>query len=397
MIAAAIEPSLRLPATPDFRGHIPELDALRAFGLTMVILAHMWPRDNHQIWSLIQLAWSLMDSFFVLSGFLITGILLDSRSRPDYYRSFYTRRALRILPVYYLLITVLLGGSLLGEGYRETSRTWGSPWWFFVYLGNIPTALTGVWPQAARGSFIPLWSLQIEEQFYLLFPLLVHRLQMKTLLRVLLGLACLSPILRIVIYWLDPANTPVQYVFLPCRMEGFALGAWIAIRFRQKPWHIPKGRLTLMTIVWVTVTGLSGAWGGYEHIRPFNRTLGFLISPIAWAHVVLWLIVFRGSRLTACLRLAPVQHVGKVSYGGYLFHWPIAAVVTAVSAALGIKALGQGHTKVIVVYALTLIGASLSWRFFESPILRLKDRLSGAAIRHSGADSPGCKELRQHT
>ena len=109
MIPATIEPGLRLQATPDFRGHIPELDALRAFGLTMVILAHMWPRDNHQIWSLIQLAWSLMDSFFVLSGFLITGILLDSRSRPDYYRSFYTRRALRILPVYYLLITVLTG------------------------------------------------------------------------------------------------------------------------------------------------------------------------------------------------------------------------------------------------------------------------------------------------
>ena len=149
MIPAAIESRPASQAPQRFRGHIPELDALRAFGLTMVVFAHMWPRDNHQIWSLMQLVWTFMDSFFVMSGFLITGILLDSRSRPDYYRSFYTRRALRILPVYYLLITVLMCGSLLGEGYSETAHTWGSLWWFFTYLGNIPRPLRvrGPWPR----------------------------------------------------------------------------------------------------------------------------------------------------------------------------------------------------------------------------------------------------------
>jgi peptidoglycan/LPS O-acetylase OafA/YrhL len=385
---AIATPKNRQPAQL-FRGHIAELDALRGFGITMVILEHTWPYPR-EFSKPLNLSWILMDSFFVLSGFLIAGILLDSRSRPDYYGTFYARRALRILPVYYLLITVLTCSTmLLGNGYLYGGMTelhkWGSPWWFFVYLGNIPTAITGKGPIAARGSFAPLWSLQIEEQFYLLFPLLVHRLNLKTLARTLVGLACLSPILRIVLYWRYPANTLVQYVLLPCRMEGLALGALIAIRFRMGPWDLPKRKLTIMAISLVAITCLAGAWSGYDFSRPFNRTIGFLISPIACAYVVLWLIRFRGSRLTACLRTAPLQHLSKISYGAYLFHLPIAAALVPISAALGVPALGYGYLKVATVFILTVIFASLSWRFFEGPLLRLKDRLYPKRVSPSAA------------
>ena len=94
MSSTAIQPQIEEHAdsSPIFRGHISELDALRGFGVTMVILAHMWPRQspgNDAIWHLLNLSWILMDAFFVLSGFLIGGILLDIRSRPDYYRHFY--------------------------------------------------------------------------------------------------------------------------------------------------------------------------------------------------------------------------------------------------------------------------------------------------------------------
>ena len=364
-----------------YRGQIPELNALRAFGLTMVILAHTWPHESVRVWNVLQLAWTLMDAFFVLSGFLITGILLDSRSRPDYYRSYYVRRALRILPVYYLLIGVLTFGSLLGQGYRDMLRDWGSPWWFFVYLGNVPTALKGVWPLAARGSYVPLWSLQVEEQFYLLLPLLIHKVRLTSLARSLLIVACLSPIIRVVIYLLDPSNTPAQYVLLPCRMEGLAFGAWIAVRCRLGPWNISKRRLTVMSIALLAVTYLCAALSGYAHTTAFNRTIGFLLSPLAWAHVVLWLILFRGSRLTACLRLSAVQHLGQISYTGYLFHWPLAAAIVAAAGAVGADSLRQGYLKVIAVYVVTIACASLSWRYFEAPILNLKHRLSGSAAR----------------
>jgi peptidoglycan/LPS O-acetylase OafA/YrhL len=376
----AIENPTSVQPNAIFRGYIAELDAIRAFGITMVILEHMWPypRDLSKV---LNISWILMDSFFVLSGFLIAGILLDSRSRPDYYRNFYSRRALRILPVYYLLITVLtIGSFLLGSGYLyagiPTLYKWGSPWWFFVYLGNIPMAITGKDPTAVRFCFTPLWSLQIEEQFYLLFPLLLHRLRLQAIARVLLGLVCFSPLLRIVFYWFYPANTKLQYVFLPCRMEGLALGALVAVRFRMGPWDLPKRKLTVVTLTLVAITFLAAAWGGYSFSnRPFNRTIGDLLSSITFAYVLLWLIRFRGSRLTACLRLSPVRHLSNISYGAYLFHLPIAAALVPISAALGMKALSQGYLRVVSVFVLTVVVASLSWRFFESPLLRLKERL----------------------
>jgi peptidoglycan/LPS O-acetylase OafA/YrhL len=327
---------------------------------------------------MLNMSWILMDSFFVLSGFLIAGILLDGRSKPDYYRKFYSRRALRILPVYYLLITVLtIGSFLLGSGYLyagiPTLYKWGSPWWFFVYLGNVPMAITGKGPTAVGGSFTPLWSLQIEEQFYLLFPLLVHRLHLRAIAKILLGVVCFSPLLRMVLYWLYPANPALQYVSLPCRMDGLALGALVAVRFRMGPWDLPKGRLTSVTVTLVAITLLSVGWEGYVGL--FNRTIGDLLSSVTFACVILWLIRFRGSRLTACLRLSPVRHLSDISYGAYLFHYPIAAALVPISAALGMKALSQGYLRVVSVFVLTVVVASLSWRFFESPLLRLKENL----------------------
>ena len=362
-----------------FRGYIPELNAIRAFGITVVILAHMWPYPRN-LSRVLNLSWILMDSFFVLSGFLIAGILLDTRSRPDFYRNFYSRRALRILPVYYLLITVLtIGSFLLGSGYLyagiPTLYKWGSLWWYFVYLGNVPIAITGRDATAVRFCLTPLWSLQIEEQFYLLFPLLVHRLKLQTLARILLGVVCFSTLLRIVLYWLYPTNTLIQYVFLPCRMDGLALGALVAVRFRMGPWDLPKGRLTLVTVMLIAITLLSITWGGSSFVRPFNRTIGYLLSSLTFAYVLLWLIRFRGSRLTACLRLSPVRHMSNISYAAYLFHWPVGAALVPISAALGMKALSQGHLRVVSVFVLTVVVASLSWRFFESPLLRLKEKL----------------------
>jgi peptidoglycan/LPS O-acetylase OafA/YrhL len=389
MASTTIEIHKTLPLAQVFRGHISELDALRAFGITVVICEHMWIQ-NHPLWNVLHLSWILMDSFFVLSGFLIAGILLDSRSRPDYYRYFYVRRSLRILPVYYLLITVLTCATFInGTGYLYSGfpalYKWGSPWWYFVYLGNIPSAITSKAPTAARLSFAPLWSLQIEEQFYILFPLLVRRLKLRTLAFTLVGLICFSPILRIVLYWLYPAKPGLQYVLLPCRMDGLALGALIAVRFRMGPWELSRIKLTVMSVMLMAMTCGLGAWSGYDFSRPFNRTIGYLISSIACGYVVLWLIRFRGSRLTEPLRLSTVQHLSKISYAAYLFHMPIAAVLVPISAALGVGALGHGYLKVVTVFVLTVALASLSWRYFESPLLRLKDRMCPTQVPGNAA------------
>jgi peptidoglycan/LPS O-acetylase OafA/YrhL len=356
---------------------------LRATGVVLVILNHVWPWEGQPktFFLLLQLPWMLMDGFFVLSGWLIGGILLDTRGRPDYFKSFYVRRALRILPVYYAVLLFIVGvATLHGHAeYKYMLAHWGSPWWFFAFAGNIPTAITGQWPLAGGESLVPLWSLQIEEQFYVLFPLLVYWLKPKTLVRVLFTLCIMSTSLRVLIYFLDPANELIQYVLLPCHLEGLAMGAWLAIRFRQGPWHIDKRLLSWLVVIWGVISLGSAAWDGYYHTQPFNRTIGFLIAPIWFTCIILWLIVFRGSNQTAWMRWPPLRYIARVSYTAYLVHWPVGNVLTSVARHYRLEALDQGISRLTLIYALTFGTSALSWHFFERPLFQLKDRLFPAA------------------
>lgn len=365
--------------TAGFRGFIPELDGVRAIGISLVILNHMWPWESysHQLFLLLQLPWMLMDGFFVLSGWLITGILLDTRQRPDYYKSFYVRRALRILPVYYAVLIFVVGVAALKghEAYRYMLAHWGSPYWFFIFLGNIPTAITGQWPLGGGDSLVPLWSLQIEEQFYLLWPLLVRRISLQSLTKVLIGLCCFSTLLRLVLYWRYPQNVLVQCVLLPCHLEGLAMGSWLAIRYRQGPWKINRKLLNFLLVALGVLSMGTAAWSGYFNTTPFNRTIGFLIAPIWFTCIILWIIESRGARASAWLRWKPLQYLGKISYATYLFHWPVANVLTGVLAFLGLQRFDDGLIRLILIYVLTFSAAALSWHFFEKPLFLLKDRL----------------------
>jgi len=346
-----------------FRGYIPELNALRAFGVVVVVVAHMWPVSP--LWAPLRLSWILMDSFFVLSGFLIAGILLDSRDKPDYYSSFYVRRVLRIFPLYYLVIT-LATLALLLQPSNQVMGAWGHPTSFFFYLGNIHTGLTNVWPAKPLA---PLWSLQIEEQFYLLFPLLIHRLKKPTLARVLWGLVFFSLAGRIVVYLLYPWNTSAQYVLLPLRMDGLALGALVAVRFRQGPWLLSRKRVTGWMLAWLAATVFVGIVG-VSSDGPLVRTVGFFISSVACTYVVLWLILFRGSRFTGVLRSSPVQYVAQISYSLYLFHRMVQVALETGARAVGANYLINTFTGSALVCVLTFVASSLCWRYIESPLLR---------------------------
>ena len=365
-----------------FRGHIAELDVIRAVGIGLVLLNHLWPVNYIPvIFQLGQLGWIAMDAFFVMSGFLITGILLDTRSRPDYFSNYYIRRSLRIFPLYYC--TLMAGVFMLkfGQGgaeYRAFVHDWGSPTWFFVYLGNLRMAYTGIWPPTSV--FGVLWSLQIEEQFYLLFPLAVRYLKTETLIRLLWCLVFLSPAFRIGFYLWNPNNLLIENVLLPCHMEGLALGALIAIRFRQGPWEIPKQRLSLLTagLLFVTCAGSfmsKPPRPDLTSVSTFSRLPGYSLSSLFAACLVIWLVAFSGSRRTRLLRTAPIKYLATISYGVYLLH----PLVSRFERSWGKIWLHLGHDTVsrcFVVAALSIFAASLSWYTFERPIARLKDRLA---------------------
>ena len=362
-----------------FRGHISELDAIRGLGIGLVLINHFWPEKSAFVFQLGQLGWIAMDAFFVLSGFLITGILLDSQARPDYFSNYYIRRALRIFPLYYL--TLLLGIVMLkleagGSAYRSFVQNWGSPGWFFVYLGNIKESIVGQTPPNVY--FSVLWSLQIEEQFYLLFPFLIRYMRRDHLVRLLWCLVFLSPVCRLLFYLWVPDKVMIQYVLLPCHMEGLALGALIAIRFRSGSWEIPKAPLMAGTGLLLLVTSLGSYFSkspspGMSCISLFARLPGYTMSSFGCAGLVLCLILFRGSPYTRLLRTPAVRYMAVISYGIYLLHPLVSRFVRS----WDVPALDYGtYLRFFVAASLSVAAASVSWFAFERPLARLKDRIA---------------------
>ena len=205
--------------------HIDSLDGVRAIAVLLVIAFHFWLLlDGPKGWVGRIAPWGQtgVPLFFVLSGFLITGILLDSKSTVHYFKNFFARRSLRILPLYYATLTVFyLILPLAGL------RVWAPisrQFWYWVYLQNIP--LTFHWPEEGPTHF---WSLAVEEHYYLIWPFLVRHLDRGRLLKVLAAAIAISVLVRIPMMY---AGDELFY-FTVCRLDGLAVGSALAIFARQ--------------------------------------------------------------------------------------------------------------------------------------------------------------------
>ena len=215
---------------PLLRSHMPELDSLRGLAILGVLLYHglYWARDlslyspwQSRIFRLMAPGQFGVNLFFVLSGFLITGILLDSRTREDYFRRFYFRRALRILPAYYLTLLLLVLFKLTSLGFLLVS---------LAYSSNM-APLFGL-----AISYPVLWSLAVEEHFYLVWPAIVRRISTRILLWLLAALLVLSPVSRFFYFQpvlRVPGVRPGFGSFTWNHLDGLALGAIVAILVRR--------------------------------------------------------------------------------------------------------------------------------------------------------------------
>jgi peptidoglycan/LPS O-acetylase OafA/YrhL len=353
---------------------IPELDGLRGLAILAVMLFHYTPETGplHFLAPVLLTGWIGVDLFFVLSGYLIAGILLDSAGRRGYYRNFIIRRSLRIFPLYYACL--LLYGIVT---YYPYSIDWKdflhATGWYFGYFGNVKTFLDNGWPRMAI--LTPLWSLQVEEQFYLTFPLLVWALKRKTLAIVLAAAAVLALAIRIAMTLAMPANLIGTYALAPCRMDALAMGGLIAIAVRERPewlrnrWIGWTAAFSGAVFVAVWVFAGNTPWTGAM------RTIGFTSADLAFAGLLATLIGRRPRILLALFRPRILVWLGTISYGLYLLH------VTAPTIAHGlldplVKIPPRGSADLFLSLAASTCAAWLSWSFFESPILKWKDRFT---------------------
>jgi peptidoglycan/LPS O-acetylase OafA/YrhL len=365
---------------------IPVLDGIRGLAIILVLINNIYPESaigsvlDTQFVHFTDFWWIGVDLFFVLSGFLITGILADTRDGERYFRTFYARRILRIFPLYYLalfMLFVVIPHFGLASA-DQLHRLHVQRWYLFTYLGNLGTAFHGD-THFRTNTF---WSLAVEEQFYLAWPLFVLWFDWRKLIKISLWLMAGSFVLRVL--WLARGlSYDWVYMLTPFRFDGLLVGAMLALVMRA-----PNGKEWLKrkaTGVWRVCAPLSLALiAGYELLH--TRVPAFLLQVfgyplIAFAFAALIVIVLNaepGSRLERIYGSSVMRFFGRYSYGMYVWHGMIVALLMsrlswfAVPPLTGGTRIPYGLLALALASALTIAAAFVSYNVWEKPILSLK-------------------------
>ena len=302
------------------RPRMPELDTLRGIAVLLVVLFHSFGMSYRETsisgpakWLLYITdgGWIGVNLFFVLSGFLITGILLETRQRPDFYRRFYSRRALRILPAYYITLLLLL--AVTRAGFVDRHASWSFLGLSIIFLANV-TSLFGVPSQ-----YTVLWSLAVEEHFYLLWPAVVKRLPRRSLPFVAVAVIVLCPLLR-AFYYRRGYEYGAGYTWLVA--DGLACGALLALCARQ----ILASRVRMLhsAIALITFSIAAFAAGSPFGIclsRTFiGGSLRITLLNIFFTGMLSMTLVLGSGSLAWLVRIRVLQFFGDISYGLYLIH-----------------------------------------------------------------------------
>ena len=394
---------VQIPSKEDLKTHITALDGIRGLAILLVLLVHL--SEGFTLGSpVLNIAkniafagWTGVDLFFVLSGFLITGILLDSKESDHYFRNFYARRTVRIFPIYYVTlfsIFVLLPGVLsvfhhlpdrilrIGQEFNQTRNYWG---WYASYFVDILISWKGF---MMPGHF---WTLAVEEHFYLVWPLLVYFLRYRSLVLTCVAMIVGALLLRAV---LIPFVSPVAiYVLTPCRMDGLALGALIALLLRtpgglQRLKAAARLILPVTALIWAGLMLYLDGWWQYGGLA---QTVGYSVSIFFYGSFLIMALSIKW--ITSLLSGKTLRFFGKYSYGIYIYHvFPIfylrpffslgkflhysviRAFVPDTASVLERKIylLADGLLYVTVALSASVLMALLSWHLLEQPCLRLK-------------------------
>jgi len=349
-----------------------------------------------QAWTLaaLKMGWLGVDLFFVLSGFLITGVLLDAKGRPGYFRSFYERRLRRILPVYAGTLAVLFWfvpavGPLWAGWVRDISD---AQWWFWGFASNLWLTSRDAWPLFHAGEHY--WSLAVEEQFYVLWPFVVLALSPRALARASLGLAVTALAVRAGA--LAAGISPIGvYVLLPMRMDGLALGAALAVwrRLGVPRWARQYARPIAVVAAGTLAALFASLMDPIYH--PAAQTLGYTAAAVLFMACVGATWASPDGRWTLWLgKRRALQRLGVYSYGVYVFHVPIYGALerAGFGAVTWIAWTGNvwaGQLAFIAIAGGASVGlAALSWHALESRLLRRRVGSAGTASGRS-TSSPG--------
>jgi peptidoglycan/LPS O-acetylase OafA/YrhL len=347
--------------------HIAGLDGLRAVAALGVVAFHLGLHDTSRL-KFVAVGWSGVNLFFVLSGFLITTILLQDRNNKHYYSPFYLRRSLRIFPIYYLVLSIMIFWSVSeGRSVSEWPR-------FATFTQNL--LLSGKRVSDFAVSLGHTWTLAIEEQFYLLWPLAVRNLPTRLLKRVVIVLILIGPISRYFAAWRYEEDiykaSIAYYAHLFCYFDMLAWGALGAIVYHEQTFG--RDRIEFVAkcglALGAAIIGCIIFRDGFASINDsFYSGWGQLVfSSCGPIYLSLLILAMSGGMLTRALELRPVRYCGRISYGLYLYHYPVLIFLAEMN-----YRSSEWERRFIVLGATFAISAA-SYHWIERPILKAKDR-----------------------
>lgn len=370
-------PPDRSPSLWQPQSHIPQLDGVRGLAILVVTLYRFskeFPTDSwlgQSLSSFFALGDRGVDLFFVLSGFLITGILVDAKGSRHYFTSFLARRSLRIFPLYFAALFLFLVASQWVPAFRGMfALADENQFYLWTYLTNIKMSIDGAW---SFGYLDHFWSLAVEEHFYLIWPLALFFCSRTTALKLACILAASSAVYRMVFAtFSDNGLAPAVLTLFRC--DALLIGAMLALQIRSPRGLAPIQRWTLAVFPVCLAIGVAASI--YDK-RLF--TLPNTLWPLMWACVLVWLLQGRENRLLArFFNLSALRKLGKFSYAMYVFQSPLIPIVGVVCSVPILTSLTGDAVVGNLVYMSAMFGltygaALLSWYMLEKHCLQLKD------------------------
>jgi peptidoglycan/LPS O-acetylase OafA/YrhL len=370
--------------TDNFR--IPELDGLRGIAIGMVVLFHYFfltlgPSPGTPLAYVLvpgRLTWTGVDLFFVLSGFLIGGILIDARGSSNYFKVFYARRFFRILPLYavwfcceQLMFLAIHRGIVIGSHWFVEGRL--PPYPYAIFLQNFWMASANTLGGLSGGT----WTLAVEEQFYLLIPIVIWFVDVQKRPWILLAGIVTAPLLRIALFTGFPQHPFAPFVLMPCRADALLLGVLGAVLWRDESWRtkIESNPRPLKLLLGVL---LAGAGFFTIHSSPqlglWMISIGYTWMAALYLTLMLYAITQPRSRLSSSLRWTWLMGLGTIAYGVYLFHPYVRAFVSQLPWPMSSHRIIAQFNGSVIAIALTLLLCHLSFVYFEKPLIRAGHR-----------------------